>query len=302
MTIQLLYKFIYHPKINFLLRNINKLLLPALPERIKISPSGILKVNNNEGKTLKIKTNQTNYLTRLIFWEGGYYRFEYTDIFINLIKKVNSFYDIGANIGYYSLIAAMENKDIKVVGFEPATGPLYYFSENIRINNFKNIKVEPIALSHQEGEIEFFEIKNKKYKYLEHNLAGEGNAGSNTTGRNFVRIKVKTTTLDNYVKMNNMENLDLIKMDTEGTENLILEKSGRVLKEMKPIIICETLFNTIEPELEKIMKSFGYEFYNHTETGLQKTESIIRQANNGISNCFFVHPDKFHLIEEFVIG
>ena len=197
---QIAYKFIYNGKVNFVLRNINKILLPFLPEKIKISPSGILKVKNQEGRVLKIKTNQTNYLTRLIFWEGGYQNFEYTGIFIKLIKKMKIFYDIGANIGYYSLIAAMENKDIEVVGFEPATGPLTYFRENVRINNFKNITVESSALSQKEGEIEFYEIKNKKYKYLEHNLAGESNAGSNTTGRNFIAVNVKTTTLDNYVK------------------------------------------------------------------------------------------------------
>jgi hypothetical protein len=90
-------------------------------------------------------------------------------------------------------------------------------------------------------------------------------------------------------------------MDTEGTENLILESSDFILTEMKPIIICETLFNTIEPELEKIMSSYGYEFYNHMPSGLQKADTIIRKENNGISNCFFVHPDKYHLIEEFVI-
>ncbi len=298
---QLTYKFIYSARINWVLRNINKFLLPILPDKIKISPSGILKIENNEGKILKIKTNQTNYLSRLIFWEGGYHRFEYTDIFIKLIKKVNSFYDIGANIGYYSLIAAMENKDIKIVGFEPATGPLYYFRENVRFNKFGNIKIEPIALSHIEGEIEFYEIKNKKYKYLEHNLAGESNAGSNTHGKNFVIHKIKTSTLDNYVKANNVSNIDLIKMDTEGTENLILSKSQHVLQDMKPIIICETLFDTIEVELEKIMSSYGYEFYNHTEAGLRKQKSITRTVNNGISNCFFVHPDKFYLIEGFVV-
>jgi FkbM family methyltransferase len=299
--IQTAYKLIYNEKVNFVLRNINKFLLPVLPYKIKISPAGILKVKNKDGRIIKIKTNQTNYLTRLIFWEGGYARFEYTDIFIRLIKKVRSFYDIGANIGYYSLIAAMENADVEVVGFEPATGPLYYFRENVRINNFKNIKIESIALSDKDGEIEFYEIRNKKYQYLEHNLAGEGNAGSNKTGRNFVRIKVKASTLDNYVLMNNVSGIDLIKMDTEGTENLILEKSGYVLKEMKPVIICETLFDTIESELERIMKSFGYDFYNHTEAGLQKTDSIVRKVNNGISNCFFVHPSKFYLIKEFVI-
>jgi len=299
---QLIYRIIYNSNVNLVIRNLNKMLFPILPGEIKLPPSGILKIRNEEGQILKFKTNQTSYLTQLIFWGGGYRRFEYTDIFIRLIKKVNSFYDIGANIGYYSLIAAMENKEIEVVGFEPATGPFFYFKENVRINNFKNIKTESIALSHKEGDIEFYEIKNKKYKYLEHNLAGEGNAGSITTGRNFVINKVKTSTLDNYVSRNKVSAIDLIKMDTEGTENLILEKASHVLKEMKPIIICETIFNAIEPELEQIMKSYGYEFYNHTEFGLKKQDSIIRKVNDGISNCFFVHPTKYHLIKEFVVN
>lgn len=299
--IQIFYRIIYSSRINMILRNINKFLLPVLPWKIRIPPSGVLKIKNTAGRTVKISTNQTNYLTYLIFWEGGYRQFEYTDIFLRLIRKVRIFYDIGANIGYYSLLGAMENTELKVVGFEPATGPLFYFRENIRINAFGKIKAEPIALSHKEGEIEFYEIRNKKYRYLVHNLGGEGNTGSKTMGRNFVLNRVKTSTLDNYVKTHNEEYIDLIKMDTEGTENLILEKSGYVLSAMKPIIICETLFNTIEPELEGIMRSYGYNFYNHTPAGLKKVETIIRKENDGVSNCFFVHPDKYHLIEEFVV-
>ena len=298
---QTFYRIIYNERINFVLRNLNKLLLPLLPWKIKIPPSGIMKMKSTSGKVLKIKTNQTSYLTYLIFWQGGYHRFEYTDIFIRLIRKIHTFYDIGANIGYYSLLAAMENDKIRIVGFEPATGPLFYFKENVRINSFNNIKIESVALSHKEDEIEFYEIINKKYKYLEHNLGGESNTGSKTTGRNFVRNKVQTSTLDTYVRLAGEGNIDLIKMDTEGTENLILENSGYLLKEMKPIIICETLFNTIEPELERIMSSYGYEFYNHIHTGLQKAGTIIRKKDNGISNCFFVHPDKYYLIEEFVV-
>ena len=298
---QTFYRIIYNERINFVLRNLNKLLLPLMPWKIKIPPSGIMKMKSTSGKVLKIKTNQTSYLTYLIFWQGGYHRFEYTDIFIRLIRKIHTFYDIGANIGYYSLLAAMENDKIRIVGFEPATGPLFYFKENVRINSFNNIKIESIALSHKEGEIEFYEIINKKYKYLEHNLGGESNTGSKTTGRNFVRNKVQTSTLDTYVRLAGEGNIDLIKMDTEGTENLILENSGYLLKEMKPIIICETLFNTIEPELERIMSSYGYEFYNHIHAGLQKAGTIIRKKDDGINNCFFVHPDKYYLIEEFVV-
>ncbi len=296
---QLFYKTIYNPAINKVLRNINKVLKPLLCNKIQLPPSGKIRVKNSKGKKLWINTNQTNYLTRLVFW-NGYKNFEYTDIFIELIRKIDVFYDIGANIGYYSLLAAMENDQIEVVGFEPASGPLFYFRENVQINDFKNIKIEDVALSHQEGEITFYEIKNNKYTYLEHNLAGEGNAGSMVSGRNFVPVHVKSTTLDKYVQENKQEKIDLIKMDTEGTEDLILQQAQHVLTAMQPIIICETLFDKIESKLEPILKSYGYEFYNHTANGLEKVGSIIRQEDDGVRNCFFVHPSKLYLIEDFI--
>jgi FkbM family methyltransferase len=295
---QLVYKIIYNDKINIVLRHLNKLLYPILPRAIRIAPSGILTIRK-DGKSLKIKVNQTTYLGTIIFWKG-YETFEYTDIFLSLIKKINIFYDIGANIGYYSLLAKMVNPSVRIVSFEPASGPLFYLRENIRINNFDNIKVESLALSDKSGEIDFYEIKNAKYTYLEHCLAGEGNIGSLTTGRNFVVNKVKTMTLDEYVKSGNEGPIDLIKMDTEGTENMILEKSDFILGEMKPVIICETIFNKIEHLLEDILNLYGYEFYNHTRAGLVKTDTIKRTFDNGISNCFFVHPSKFYLIEEFI--
>jgi FkbM family methyltransferase len=298
---QLFYKIIYYPTINKVLRNINKALKPLLPGKIELPPSGSITIRNDGGKKLLMETNQTNYLTHLVFW-NGYKNFEYTDIFVELIKRINVFYDIGANIGYYSLLAAMENEQIEVVGFEPASGPLFYFRKNAQINDFKNITIEPIALSHTEGEITFYEIKNKKYTYLEHNLAGEGNAGSLTSGRNFVPVNTRTTTLDKYIQKNNQQTIDLIKIDTEGTEHLILQQANHVLTSMKPIIICETLFDNIESELEAILKSHGYEFYNHhSSIGLKKVDSIIRKEDDGVRNCFFVHPSKFHLIEDFVV-
>jgi FkbM family methyltransferase len=295
---QLFYRIIYHKTVNWALRNVNKAVSPIF-EQVRLPPSGIVRIRVREGKTIKLKTNQTSYLTHLLFWEG-YQNFEYTKIFIRLIKKVSVFYDVGANTGYYSLLAELENTLTKVVGFEPATGPLFYFRENVRINNYQNIRVESLALSHQQGEITFYEVKNHKYRYLKHNLTGEGNAGSKTTQRNFVPNLVKTTTLDQYVSDVGEANIDLIKMDTEGTEHLILRHATWVLDQMKPIIICETLFNVIEAELEQLFKTNEYEFYNHAENGLTKVETIVRNVDDGVRNCFFVHPSKYHLIEEFV--
>ena len=299
--LQIVYRFIYHPTVNFILRNLNRFLYPFLPKKIKIPPSGILKIADNHGKTLKIKTNQTSYLTQLLFWEGGIEKFEYTNIFLKLIKRVETFYDIGANIGYYSLLGAMHNPKIKIVGFEPAKGPFHYFTQNIRINNFSNIKIEPIALSDINGTIDFYEVSSVKYRYLKYNLAGESNAGTKTKGRNYLINKVKSLTLDEYINQNNTRSIDLIKMDTEGNEHLILNNAKIVLEQMRPIIICETLFNKIEYELEKIFKEHKYDFYVHFKSGLKKQATIIRETDDGIRNCFFVPPEKYNLIEDFVI-
>ncbi len=276
------------------------MLLPVLPCKIKLPPSGFIQLSDGSGQGIKLYTNQTNYLTHLVYWEGGALNFEYTDIFVQLIKKVNSFYDIGANIGYYSLLAAMGNKQAKIVGFEPAGGPLHYFRKNVTANGLNQIRIESLALAEKEGELTFFEIKNKKYAYLKHNLAGESNAGSKTSGKNFVKVKVKASTLDNYVATHH-DSVDLIKMDTEGTEHLILGAASNVIETFKPIIICETLFNTIESELETIMKSHGYQFYNHVPGGLKKVETIRRKTDDGVRNCFFVHPDRADLIKSFIV-
>ncbi len=135
---------------------------------------------------------------------------------------------------------------------------------------------------------------------LEYNLAGEGNTGSKKTSRNFCKETVKTCTLDEYATQHSDKNIELIKLDTEGTEDMILKNASEVISEMKPIIICETLFGRIEDKLEKIMKAHGYDFYNHLAMGLQQVNSIQRTKDNGIRNCFFVHPSKKDLIEKFV--
>jgi len=157
---QLIYKTIYAPAVNRLLRAINKTLSPILPNKIKIPPAGILTFTNDQGKQIKIKTNQTSFMTHLLFWEG-YQNFEYTDIFIKLIRKTKIFYDIGTNLGYYSLLAEMENPDIKVVAFEPAKGPLFFAKENVEINNFKNITIEDIHYQKKMWKSSFLKFKTK---------------------------------------------------------------------------------------------------------------------------------------------
>lgn len=267
---QIFYKLIYQKNINFILRNTNYFLRSIIPDLFKIPPSGKITLKTDSGN-IAMLTNQTSHISSLIFW-NGYKKFEYSEIFESLSKDVNSFLDIGSNIGYYALLAAKANPKIKIVAFEPALGPKYYLKNNIELNGFKNnITAIDIALSDQTGAIDFYEVENKKYNYLKYNLAGEGNTGTKKTSRNFVKKSVTTTTLDTFVTTHKIATIDLIKLDTEGTEIHILKSGIDCIKKHEPIVISETLFNTIEKDLESFFTELNYEMYNHTKKWFGKS-------------------------------
>ncbi|MBC7391504.1 MAG: FkbM family methyltransferase [Opitutaceae bacterium] len=292
---QLLYKIIYWGPANFILRNLNKSLFP----KFNISPSGTLNVPI-EGKTLFIVTNQTTPVTKEIFW-NGINSYEYVPIFIQLVKRVNSFFDIGSNIGLYSLIAARINPNMKVVAFEPANGPNYYLLQNIKRNSFENIiKAEKVALSNKIGQIEFSEFFSPTYKYLKYSLSGIGSIADKSSDKRFRKYTVPTSTLNDYVRQNHIESLDLIKIDTEGTENLLLDFAKETLIKFKPIVICEVLYQQLESYFDTYFKELGFEFYVEHNTWLEKRETLIRKQDDGIRNCFFVHPEKLHLITDLI--
>ncbi|MGJ8666855.1 MAG: FkbM family methyltransferase [Patiriisocius sp.] len=291
------YRIIYQKKINYFLRYLIYKFFKK-NKKLQIPISGIFSIKTNNGN-IKIKTNQTSYIAKLLYY-NGYKEFEYSVIFEEIIKSCTVFLDIGANFGYYSLLAHASNSKIKTLAFEPATGPKHYLNENINLNNADTIIPIEKALSNSNGIIDFFEVCNSKYPWIRHNLSGEHNAGSKKNSRNFIKKTVNAVTLNQFAIDENLSQLDIIKIDTEGTEIDILKGGITTLKKFKPIVICETLFNNTEDDLESIFKSLGYDFYNHSPEGLFKVLTISRKVDNGIRNCFFVHPSKKHLIESFI--
>lgn len=289
------------PVLNKILRNVNKRL--SFMTSFRLRPSGVLTVRLNSGVRFKMSTNETSTVTKYLFWRGAD-NYEYTRLFEKLAKKSKSFIDIGANIGYYSLLAGHIHREIKVYAFEPASAPFHFLHENIRINKVEDrVKDFCVALSNVEGEVEFFELVNKGDYHTATNLAGSGSMRSDDVVKNEYRsFKVRSQTLDNFIKENSIAKVDLVKMDTEGTENLVLLGASEMLSTHRPIIICETLFNTIEDRLEEIMLRYGYEFFNYKDGKLYKTKSLIRKEDNGVRDCFFVHPDKRTWVDEFVVN
>jgi FkbM family methyltransferase len=157
----------------------------------------------------------------------GYEKNE-TKLFKKYIKENMGVIDIGANIGYYSLLAAkLVGKNGKVYAFEPETANYKMLLKNIEINGYKNIVSEQKALSNKNGKTNLFlsKVNCGEPSFCKLNIS---------TDDGF--IEVETIRLDDVIKDTR---IDFIKMDVQGAEGLVLEGAENILKNNNLKIMME---------------------------------------------------------------
>ncbi|MGE0568466.1 MAG: FkbM family methyltransferase, partial [Bacteroidia bacterium] len=229
--------------------------------------------------------------------------FEYEPylVFCQLAKSSDLFFDIGSNIGYYSFVAKSFNPSIKVFAFEPMPSVRKYLEINCKLNNFHDVKIHEIALSNSNTEATFYSNKNPRFPEIEDHLYGDNSLIEEATGNiSKIEVKVKTQTLDIFVErnLNPDQKIDLMKLDTEGSENLVLEGAKNVLKNHRPIIMCEVIKGFIEKEIETILLSNNYKLFAVNENGLTEVNNLI--VEKGKLDFFFVPEEKVDKVEIFL--
>lgn len=110
-----------------------------------------------EGLTLKLASLGENYLSFQLFWHGTqFYEPVTTLILQELLRPGDTFFDVGANIGFYSLVLTRSRPQIRVVAFEPNPKVHRLLKENVTVNAFNQITCEPLALSDADGAATLF--------------------------------------------------------------------------------------------------------------------------------------------------
>jgi FkbM family methyltransferase len=297
--------FIYREGPNKVIRTILKPFSGILPSFFHIPVHGTFPIRLGEGKQILMRANPTSYLARLLYW-GGVKGFEYNSvrIFIELAKEANIFFDIGANIGYYSMVAKAFNKRVKVFGFEPMPAANKYFHLNAELNGFSDIQIERKALSDFTGTAKFYSIYKAKYNEIEDHLSGDGGLSYKQSGtRAKTEFDVDCDTLDNYVSghLKVGERIDLIKLDTEASEHLVLAGSAKVLSGHRPVIQCEVLKGHIEVQMEKILKEYNYLFFKAYSHGLVQVDSLVSNTDD-VVDYFMVPAEGRSRIAKFIKG
>ncbi len=129
----------------------------------------------------------------------------------NLVSDGDNYFDIGANIGWYSINIAVSRRNAKIYCFEPIPKTYSHLQENLTLNSVTNVIAHNFGFSDHAGEFTF-------YYYTE----GSGNASTaNLTDRADIEtVQCKVRTLDDYIAEKSTR-VDFIKCDVEGAELLV---------------------------------------------------------------------------------
>ena len=147
-------------------------------------------------------------------------------------KKI-IFWDIGSNIGLYSIYAATKIENIEVISFEPSTSNLRILSRNISINHLESkIKIFQIPLGiHKNNFLEFSEgkfIEGESNNSIDKNINFEGKEMKPDN-----KYQIFSTNIDEIIDNQILDIPDYIKIDVDGVEHLILKGGIKLFKNPK---------------------------------------------------------------------
>lgn len=204
-----------------------------------------------------------------------------TVVFTDNIKKGDVVLDIGAHIGYYTLLAAhlVGNKG-KVYAFEPDPENFELLKKNVTINGYSNVILVNMALSDKTGDsLLFLNDENR------------GDHRIYDSGDNRQSVQITTVRLDDYFKDKKVS-IDFIKMDIQGSEAKAMKGATKLLKRNKTLkLITEFMPKAIAQsgtsprEYLKLLQKNGFKFYRLDE----EKEALVLST---LSKFLVAYPSK----------
>jgi FkbM family methyltransferase len=235
------------------------------------------------GRPLRLWSRGDDWISNQVYWRGwSGYEPETVPLFFELASHAQVTLDIGAHVGFFTLLAAHANPNGRVFSFEPMAAIHQRLRQNVALNRLDNVECIEGAVGETDGHAEFFHV-------------GESLPSSSSLSREFMTAgggklhstRVPVTTIDKFIHEKRIGRVDLLKVDTESTEPQVLRGMVNILARDRPSIICEVLKGRgSEDALQDILRPFGYRFYLLTPNGPQLRERI--QGHPDCLNYLFV--------------
>ena len=232
-----------------------------------------------------------------MIYQYGFFEANLTNFLIRFLKEGDTFLDVGAHVGIYTMLASkLVGNTGKVYSFEPTPRTFKTLKNNSSLRN--NITIYNNAVLNEIKQIDFFDYGPKFSAFNTFKKREDKNIEFRDEVQ---KISVNTIVLDDLCDSQKITPT-FIKIDAEGAEHLILQAMQNVIKNVKPLISIEV---SNSPEFVynsensiKTLEDNGYVGY------ISKPDGKLLKHNKGqeyiYENIIFVHNTKLEQIKSFI--
>jgi FkbM family methyltransferase len=233
---------------------------------------GLVKAPLPAGGVLRMWSIADEAVSSRVYWLGwNGHEPETSTLFYQLASASRLVFDIGAHVGYFALLAAHANPSGRVFAFEPLPRAHERLEHNVALNGLENVECVAIAAGNQTGTAELIS-------------PGHGIPSGSTLAREYIEslgieeplatVQVQVVKIDEFMETSGLEGLDLVKIDTEATEDRVIAGMAATLARDRPVVICEVVSQSPGEAIEGSLASLDYRFFLLTGDGSIERDHI----------------------------
>jgi FkbM family methyltransferase len=187
----------------------------------------------------------------------GTYEPEVAALIWSTLQGGETVLDIGANIGYFTLLMAHKVGPAgRVIAFEPVPSVYDRLCENLELNDLHHVQAERLAVADGEGQSQM-QLEDDAPLPFTSRLAESGD------------LAVQTVSIDSYVETNGLDRLDFVKIDVEGAEDAVIRGMSCTLGSLRPAVLVEIHANDgSDSEALGRLQAAGYQLKRVQSDGL----------------------------------
>ena len=198
-------------------------------------------------------------------WLGSY-EYDKQKLFQETVRSGDVIYDIGANAGFYTLLAAvLTGPNGRVYSFEPLPENIRNIREHLKLNRVENCTLHEAAVSSRDGEALFDPSSDRCTSHL-------SASGS---------IRVRTVMLDTLLARQEIRPPNLMKIDIEGGEYDCLQGCAAVIKQSRPVIFLATHGQEVHDACLGLLRDWKYKVESMDNRAVQWSDELIAQPEDG---------------------
>jgi len=204
-------------------------------------------------------------------------------VLLDLGGRCQTFFDVGANVGLYALAMATAHGELLVHAFEPAPATFERLRRNVALNARSNLFIHREALAADVGTATLH--IPRRGAPLDASLLEGMRLDTDP-------VTVPTTTVDAFAAAHGLR-VDLLKLDTEGTEDQVLAGAQATLAANASFVVCEVLRGEpAEQRVGPMMADLGYRAFLITASGPQAVDDVCGDPAYAELNFLFAHRDR----------